>query len=949
MNQLFDFYNQYEKPNLTLCNPNKVDLYSLNIARDVNLKMRYNALSELSFTFDEAVDGVANPAYDYIQAKRLVNLEGIGYFIITDYNEDTSTPTPFKTVNASFLEAELINKKISALSGTFKFYGVVSQSQIDVGINSLNLLEYVLALIPNWSIGDVDAELWDIYRTFDVSDTNVYNFLMTDVETAYGCIFTFDSINRTISAVKVENATTNTDIFISKENLLESASFDEISSEIVTALSVYGGNDLNIRSVNPLGSNFIYNFTYYKTTDWMSQGLIDAITAWEDLITLNQPTYATILTDIYNANQDLLTLQSELVDLNTEMKVLVSEQKVLIETGQSGTSAYPVVVANINAKQLEINSKENEITNKETQISDLNADAAGIVSALSFPNNFTNDQWLELQPFIIENTYQNKNIIQTDSMSVPEIQVQAQELYDDAVTVLSKSSIPRYEFKMDVVNFVFLKEFQSFTDQLELGCVVTVNTKGDILVETVLLEIELNFNDPTSFSLTFSNRLRLDNGSFIYSDLFGQQNSAASSVSFNGLQWSNWTSDYKGDVTAFITSSLDASKNEVINSTNQEISIGLNGLRGKRILDGGGYSPNQVWLTSNTLAFTDDNWDSVKLAVGQVTLPAGGTAYGVVGETIVGRLIAGNQLQISNSGGNFLVDASGATLTNANFSVQDSGNKTKIIISPLGSSFSGITIDPGLSILGNAGGGWSKKFWVDSAGNVNFTGNLTGATGTFSGTLSSSVGNIGTLVIDSQGLKTADGTNYLRGNGDLKWGALTISGSNATFNGNIFANNIKDNTNNSVFNSSGVMSGNRLFGGTWSGSSGNSITTEGIGGITAHGNFRVLPVFGGEFSIGTNVVSANAYWINLGYLGSITTGSIDIGGSPAATQSWVSSRGYYSSGSSPSFGIVNASSYYRSQGVNGASTGGLTSFSFKDISNVTRTIGVRGGIITIFG
>ena len=59
---------------------------------------------------------------------------------------------------------------------------------------------------------------------------------------------------------------------------------------------------------------------------------------------------------------------------------------------------------------------------------------------------------------------------------------------------------------------------------------------------------------------------------------------------------------------------------------------------------------------------------------------------------------------------------------------------------------------------------------MDNAGNVNFSGNLTGATGTFSGTLSASIGNIGTLVIDSNGLKTPDGVNYLRGNGDLKWG-----------------------------------------------------------------------------------------------------------------------------------------------------------------------------------
>ena len=38
-----------------------------------------------------------------------------------------------------------------------------------------------------------------------------------------------------------------------------------------------------------------------------------------------------------------------------------------------------------------------------------------------------------------------------------------------------------------------------------------------------------------------------------------------------------------------------------------------------------------------------------------------------------------------------------------------------------------------------------------------------------------------------------DLNNYIRSNGDLKWGMLTMIGSNAYFNGNIYANTTNGN------------------------------------------------------------------------------------------------------------------------------------------------------------
>ena len=672
-----------------------------------------------------------------------------------------------------------------------------------------------------------------------------------------------------MSAVAYENATTNTDIFLSFDNLIDNAKVSEKTDEITTCLSVYGGGVLNIRGVNPLGTDKIYDFSYYSNTEWMSAGLVLALQNWNTLLDVQQPIYADNLTLLKTYNQEMIVLRSTLTQLNSDYLSLEGVKKLRVQTGTSLTS----INAELNSKQLEINAQQVLINNKQFQIDSITLILQEINDLVSFENtsNFTSPQLLELNNFIYENTYKNENIIQTDSMTTVEIQDAQQDLYDQAQVVLSRISQPRYEIEFEAINYTELSEFDVFTEQTELGMVVSADLDAGI-IETVLLEMSLSFDNPEDFSMTFSNRLRLDNGNFTYSDLFGSVVKTGSAVSFDSLKWSNWENNYKDDVTTFITSALDTTTNNLINNSNQEILINQNGLRGRTLNPSTNqYDPTQVWLTSSVLAFTDDSFKTSKLALGSVSTPAG-NKFGLVAEILVGNMIAGNTLTISNSGNNFILDANGATLNNAKFNIQTTN--TKITIDP--------TATRNFVIQKNEGGTFVDKFWVDNAGNVNFSGNLTGATGTFSGTLSASVGNIGTLVIDSQGLKTPDGVNYLRGNGDLKWGGLSISGGSATFTGNVYADKLVGAVSYSQLTdipankiTSGNMSGDRLYGGTWSGS-GMALRMTGTGVPTLTGTSGLI-LEGGSLGIslsGTQIVQSSTYIAGYG----VVTSSLSVGG-----------------------------------------------------------------------
>lgn len=305
--------------------------------------------------------------------------------------------------------------------------------------------------------------------------------------------------------------------------------------------------------------------------------------------------------------------------------------------------------------------------------------------------SYARNYWADLNEFIVENTYQNNNFVFPDRMTAANYQASLTKLRDQAKEVLKKVSQPRYEISIESSNLLALEEFKPFIDQFELGCKITINKGDSTPIKVTVLGIEYNFEDPSKFSIILSNRIRLDNGKFMYSDLFNQSVNAGTSTNFDSGKWSNWSNNYKNEVTSFISSSLDASLNNIVSSQNQDIIINQSGLRGRELVPetlnsaNPEYKDKQVWLVNNMLAFTEDNWQTASLALGEITNDdTGETSFGLIAETIVGTLIAGETLTIKNQDSSFLVDANGVTIINANFSVVGAGssNVGGVIVNP---------------------------------------------------------------------------------------------------------------------------------------------------------------------------------------------------------------------------------------------------------------------------
>jgi len=853
----FDFHGIAETPTFVLCNPNKEQLYALGSIFDKKYCPRYNALSEISFTapsktfvspitgeilgFQEnafqttafqVADVVSTDCeyYDYLVTKRIIFLPDIGYFMITEVDEFNDGITNLKTVVAQSLEVQLTFKKLSNFSGTYQFYDLISPED--------TLLNTILTYLPGWSIGTVDAELMTLYRNFDISDSTIYAFLVNDASEAFQAVFDFNYLTQEINAYTVSGATSSTDIYMSFDNLLEEVNITEISDELVTALNVYGGGDLSINQVNPLGNDVLYDFSYFKSTAWMTQSLLTDIENWEIVVDNNQTGYANLLTDLLDYNETLITEESDLTDLQGELSALEAVKSAQIQQGLSLTAINVLIVA----KEAEITVQEALITTTSGSITTTTTSLESINTLCSFDSNFSGSQLTELSNFTFGSTYQNDNFIQTDLMTNAEIQAEAQELYDQALEVLAKVSQPRYEFQVNAVNFTMLSEFQTFIDQLSLGAIITLELDTGTYIYPVLLGMDINYEDPSDFSLIFSNRLRLDDSSFQFSDLFEQTVSSSINTSFNSEQWGSWNTNYKDDVSTFIDSALDTATNNVVSGSSQNVLIDSNGIRVRQMLDGGTYDPKQIWMNNGIIAFTQDNWDTSSLALGQISTVTG-SAWGLVANVIVGNMIASNDLLITNEDSTFSVDGSGATLTNATMTLTTTNGNTKILLDPTN----------GIKVQSLVDASWVDKFYADSAGNVIFKGQLSGATGTFSGALSAATGTF------AGSLSAATGTF----SGD-------ISAASGTFSGNIYAANL----NGQVVNSQiADISANKVTAGTIYGSTiawaGASMGTTVLGNPWIKGNNSLALYAGGSPNIiiyPSNVRLQGSLYTN-GYLG----------------------------------------------------------------------------------
>lgn len=677
--------NRLETPKFTLCNPGSV--YDNGAISNVvgiladheseEIIFNFNALSELNFRVNKVVrtdaDDNAHVAslYRAIQNRRLIFVDDIGYFMITNIKDGFDNGAHYKDITAQSIDVEIQQKMIPYIAdGTYRF--VTDDTETQKGI-----IETIVEVLPLWKIGHIDDTVAKRYRTFEDIDTslNCLSFLMDNVQDAYECIFVFDAINRVINVYDQAGYVNQTDIHLTKEDVINSIDITENADDLYTAISVMGDENVTIAPINPTGNNVIYNFKYYL--DWMSPNLREKVKVWEKAISDVFDEYYNLNLQYYDKLQSANDLKMDSQKYATQVTMyercrnnivaesntsLVGEyNKVIVENGGTPIEVYEEIadtIAYIDVLIAQCESRQENVdillrkANKEAEA--LHDQITKIQGEVSINNFFTASEYSELGHYIFEGSYTDEYVTVTDIMSYSEKFSQMKILYDRAKARLDRVSQPTQEFSIDAENFIFIKEFKHWSEQLETGCLINVELDTDDIAALFLSNITINYYDHT-LSMTFGNRFNKFDPRSLFENVLGDISKSANTLNYiKEILYPIKNGEFDSMKEALQTS-RNLTMGNALSSDGEEVIIDGSGYTGRKKLSDGTFDPQQVKITGKNIVFTDDGWQKCKTALGELLFGNGSSAYGINAETIIGDIIMGHNLRILDKDGNDLL------------------------------------------------------------------------------------------------------------------------------------------------------------------------------------------------------------------------------------------------------------------------------------------------------
>lgn len=713
----FDSLDRFEVSKFYVCNPGCVynagvlsnTLGCLPDTTDEELILNFNTTSELNFRVnrvgrnDPDEHAYALRLYKSIQNRRLIFVEDVGFFVITEVTDGFDAGIHYKDVRAESCEYEISNKALPYIEdGTYLF---------------TDLLEKIVSTLPLWKIGEVNGDVAKKYRTFeDVGvDKNALSFLLEDMQDAYECIFIMDTIKREIDVYDQNYYVNQTNIHLTKDDLINSVEIKENSDDLYTAINVQGDDNLNISPINPLGTNVIYRFDYY--IDWMTHGLATKVRAWQALVNSKLDEYYVQNLQYYKQLTNQSSSNSALEMLNTQLEMYQRMRNNIVAEGSTVVvESYNEIIKKNNGVPVGVQDKiadtlleiDRLIANVKDKIEDeksilkscseyIDKAKASIkkihdeVNMVDYVDDngervrgyFTDDEYAELSNYIYEGSYTDEYITVTESMTYTERFEQMKTLYDRAVSRLERISEPTQEFDIDVENFLFVKEFSEWSESLETGCLINVELDAGDIAALFLSNITVNYDDKT-LKLTFGNRFNRFDPKAIFNNVLGDIKKSTNSINYiKEILYPVKNGEFDVMKEA-IESSQILTKNMALTSADQEILIDDTGILCRRYLENGEYDPKQIKVTNQTIVFTEDGWSTSSTAIGNFAFNSPFTGepenhYGVIADRLIGTMVLAENMAVYNNDSSITLGNDGFTLTSDYTDQTNPSRKTFLI------------------------------------------------------------------------------------------------------------------------------------------------------------------------------------------------------------------------------------------------------------------------------
>lgn len=302
-------------------------------------------------------------------------------------------------------------------------------------------------------------------------------------------------------------------------------------------------------------------------------------------------------------------------------------------------------------------------------------------TALDFKATLGDELWVEFCSYRRESSYKNDNYI-SDGLNDTELFKRALEFLENAQKEIYKSSMLQHSISANLKNLLVMKEFATLVDYFQVGNWLRIRV-DDSIYKLRLTEYEVDFDNIEHINVDFSDAIDVKDGISDLDSILKQAMSISSSYGTvahqaqAGEQTTNQVKDW-------VDKGLNVTNQRIISDADNQNQVwdehGLLLRKYDEVSEG--YEDEQLKALNSTIAMTDDNWKTTKTAIGKYYYfdPEDEwklkVAYGVIGETIVGKVILGEHLGIYSDDNSMTFDKNGLNITNGinNFNVNPNSN-----------------------------------------------------------------------------------------------------------------------------------------------------------------------------------------------------------------------------------------------------------------------------------
>ncbi|MBI6005999.1 hypothetical protein H8J86_08525 [Clostridium perfringens] len=496
------------------------------------------------------------------------------------------------------------------------------------------------------------------YRSFDKNIHQWLPFLREIVEQAYDCIFQFDTVNKIVNVYDREFMGEDNGFYLYFNQFLKKSNTDVRVGDIVTRLVVEGKNGISINGVNPLGTNYIEDFSYLLKEGNVSEELQSALNRYDIYINKIFDKWHNLRNIKDEKNKQSIYLEAQVKLKNEQLEVKKAIKVAYIKAGEDRTIEQQKDFERLGD---EIGKLEKELNELMDMLNKLKEEIKRIDNNMSICNIALNKKKAKDENgkiFTDDDLNELDECVYTLRLS-DEYYTDENELMINAKRVLSERNKLPVHFTTDVEGIT--RHPRGWKTIVRLGDIAHIEGEEDNISDDDNLRItSFKYIPPRKNIASKITNIEFNNSKFILPDLKTIRNLAITvNNSKNALNlYKNIWIDSSISSTNFKKIQqlgIDTSKIPIKNSKDVLNKIDITGTgmwcTDKSSTD----NKNQMYIGSGFFSVTNDNWKSCKIIADE---------KGTIAKSIVGTAVLGERMNLANPKNTIQINGEGFIVSN---------------------------------------------------------------------------------------------------------------------------------------------------------------------------------------------------------------------------------------------------------------------------------------------